>query len=304
MLFKDILNEFIYELKLRNYSNRTIGSYISDMNLFFNFVKEKYEIKELEELNPLHIKDYLITSKDKNLKATTINSRLKHFRIFFKYCNQEEYCQELTKRIKWLKEDITIIKTFSDKEVFKMLNVYSFNSYMEARNKCILVMLLDVGIRNMELCNLKCRDIKENRILIKGKGSKERYVPISAYLKKIMIKYERIREKHLKKKTINYDNYFLSSRYKPLTDCSIDRVVKTAGRIANINKTIRCSSHTCRHWFAQSQIKNNLDMYSLSRILGHSSVVITKQYLRGLEDTEILKMSVEASPLVNLTKHI
>lgn len=74
MLAKDILNEFVYELKLRNYSNKTINSYISDMNLFFDFVKEKYKIKQLEELKSLNNKEYLTYCKEKNLKATTINS--------------------------------------------------------------------------------------------------------------------------------------------------------------------------------------------------------------------------------------
>lgn len=299
LLLKDVLKEFLFELKIRNYANRTIGSYNSDLNLFFKFLKENYGIADLEEIKSIHIKEYLIINKNNNLKATTINSRLKHFRIFFKYCKQEEYCEDLTLRIRWLKEDITIIKTFNDDEVKKMINAYSFSSYMEARNKCILVMLFDTGIRNMELCLLLNSNIKENRILVHGKGSKERYVGISPYLKKTMMKYERIRDKYFKKKTIKYDNYFLSSRYKPLTDCSVDRVVKTAGKVAGIRKSIRCSSHTCRHWFAQSQIKNKLDLFSLSRILGHESVSITRQYLRGLEDLEILRMSVEASPLMN-----
>lgn len=300
MLFKDILKEFIYELKLRNYSNKTVKSYESDMNLFFNFLKEKYQINELEEINTMHIKEFLTMNKENNLKATTINSRLKHFRIFFKYCYQEEYCEDHTRRIRWLKEDITLIKTYNDDEVTRMLNVYSYNSYMEARNKCIIAMLFDTGLRNMELCNLKNPDIKENRMLINGKGNKERYVPISPYLKKVMLKYERIRDNYFKKKNINYDNYFLSSRYKPLTDCSVDRVVKVAGKTAKIRKSIRCSSHTCRHYYAQSLIKNKLDVYSLSRVLGHSDINITRQYLRGLEDVEILRMSIDASPLMNL----
>ena len=300
MLFKDILQEFMCEIKLRNYSNRTIECYYNDMNLLFNYLKENYSISNLEEIKPVHIKDYLMSCKNRNLKATTINSRLKHFRVFFKYCYQEDYTEEITKKIQWLKEDIVLIKTFTDDEVRRMINAYSFHTYMETRDKCIMTMLFDTGIRNIELCQLKNCNIKNNSILIKGKGSKERYIPISPYLKKTMIKYERVRDNLFKKKLINYDNYFLSSRYKPLTDCSIDRIVKKAGKMANVRKDIRCSSHTCRHWFAQAQIKNGLDLYSLSRILGHYDVSVTKQYLRGLEDVEIIQMSIKASPLMNL----
>lgn len=67
--------------------------------------------------------------------------------------------------------------------------------------------MFDTGIRNLELCNLKRIDVRETTIFILGKGNK-RLVPISPYLKKVMIKYERIRDIYLKDDILNYDNYF------------------------------------------------------------------------------------------------
>ena len=66
------------------------------------------------------------------------------------------------------------------------------------------------------------------------------------------------------------------------------------------NETIRCSSHTCRYYYAQEQLKNCLGVYSLSRSLGHETVDITKRYLQGLKDNQILELSVKTSPLMNL----
>lgn len=98
-----------------------------------------------------------------------------------------------------------------------------------------------------------------------------------------MIKYERIRDAYLRDNILHYYNYFLSYRNKPLTDEAIERIVKIAGDIAKVRESIRVSPHTCRHYFAQSQLKNGLDIYSLSRLLGHDIVIITKRYLQGLE---------------------
>ena len=181
-----------------------------------------------------------------------------------------------------------------------MLDVYKFDSYINARNKCIMAVLFDTGIRNLELCNLSKLDVRESVIFILGKGSKERFVPISPYLKKVMIKYERIRDAYLKDNILHYDNYFLSYRNKPLTTEAVERVVRLAGKEAKVSDNIRCSPHTCRHYYAQSQLRNGLDVYSLSRLLGHETVDITKRYLQGLKDREVLELSVKTSPLMNL----
>lgn len=124
-----------------------------------------------------------------------------------------------------------------------MLDVYKFDSYVNARNKCIMAVLFDIGIRNLELCNIKRTDVRESVIYILGKGNKERIVPISPYLKKVMIRYERIREAYVKDNILLYDNYFLSYRNKALTTEAIERVVRLCGKKDNIDESIRCSPH-------------------------------------------------------------
>lgn len=205
-------------------------------------------------------------------------------------------------KVGWLRERKIIIKTFSDDEIRKMMDIYNYSSYIHARNKCIMAILIDTGIRNFELCQLKITDMRETVIYIMGKGRKERVVPISPYLKKIMIKYERIREGYLKNNILYHDNYFLSYRNKPLTIEAVERIVRLCGEKASVDKNIRCSPHTLRHYFAQAQLKNGLDVYSLSRLLGHENVTITKRYLQGLKDKEVLELGVKSSPLMNLKR--
>ena len=302
MFLQDVIKEFIFEIKLRNYSERTIKGYKNNILKFARYMKNEFEIVEIEEISHVHIKSYLNFLKGNGLTEVYINTILKNLRSFYKYCFTEGYCLNVALKVGWLRERKTIIKTFSDDEVRKMMDVYNYSSYIHARNKCIMAILIDTGIRNFELCQLKITDIRETVIYIKGKGKKERVVPISPYLKKIMIKYERIREGYLKNNILHYDNYFLSYRNKPLTTEAVERIVRLCGEKANVNKNIRCSPHTCKHYFAQAQLRNGLDVYSLSRLLGHENVTITKRYLQGLKDKEVLELGMKSSPLMNLKK--
>ena len=226
---------------------------------------------------------------------------LKNIRAFFKYCYKEEYInRNIALKVEWQREKRTVIKTFNDEEVQGMLGVYTYKNYLEIRNKCIMAILFDTGIRNLELCTLGMLDIKDTVIYIKGKGRKERVVPISPMLKKIMIKYERAREEYIKDSIIKDDAYFLSYRGKRMTGEAVERVVKLCGKEAMVRTEIRCSPHTCRHYFAQAQLRNGLDVYSLSRLLGHEDISITKRYLQGLNDRNIVERSIKTSPLMNL----
>ena len=302
MFLQDVIKEFIFEIKLRNYSERTIKGYKNNILKFARYMKNEFEIVEIEEISHVHIKSYLNFLKGNGLTEVYINTILKNLRSFYKYCFTEGYCLNVALKVGWLRERKTIIKTFSDDEIRKMMDVYNYSSYIHARNKCIMAILIDTGIRNFELCQLKITDIRETVIYIMGKGKKERVVPISPYLKKIMIKYERIREGYLKNNILHYDNYFLSYRNKPLTTEAVERIVRLCGEKVNVNKNIRCSPHICKHYFAQAQLRNGLDVYSLSRLLGHENVTITKRYLQGLKDNEVLELGMKSSPLMNLKK--
>lgn len=302
LILQDVIKEFIFEIKLRNYSERTIKGYKNNILKFARYMENEFEIVEIEDITHIHIKSYLNFLKENGLTEVYINTILKNLRSFYKYCFTEGYCLNIALKVGWLRERKIIIKTFSDNEIRKMMDVYNYSSYIHARNKCIMAILIDTGIRNFELCQLKITDIRETVIYIMGKCKKERVVPISPYLKKIMIKYERIREGYLKNNILHYDNYFLSYRNKPLTIEAVERIVRLCGEKANVNKNIRCSPHTLRHYFAQAQLRNGLDVYSLSRLLGHENVTITKRYLQGLKDKEVLELGMKSSPLMNLKK--
>lgn len=115
-----------------------------------------------------------------------------------------------------------------------------------------------------------------------------------------MLKYASIRDFYFKEHGRLFEYYFLSYRAKPLTIEAVERVVRIAGERAKVRRDIRCSPHTCRHYYAQAQLRNGLDVYSVSRLLGHEDITITKRYLQSIQDEQVLDMSIKTSPLMNL----
>ncbi|USK33531.1 tyrosine-type recombinase/integrase [Bacillus sp. F19] len=301
MLIKDLLREFTFDLKIKNYSARTIETYSHNSNQLIKYLNEFHEINELEDVSTVHIKKFVQYQMDIGNKATYINSLIKSLRAFYTYLVAEEYVTlNIMARTKLLKEDKTVIQTFTDKEVSKMIEAYDFKTYLNARNKLIIAMFTDTGIRCSELINLETGWINETNLKIFGKGAKWRYVPISLMLRKYMIRYERIKEGYFKNKKLEYANYFLSRSGRYLTTVQIENVVRDAGKQAGVRKEIRCSPHTLRHYSIQANLRNGLDLYSCSRIAGHENIQVTKRYLQGIETENILEMAQRTSPLMNL----
>ena len=301
MLLDDSVKEFIFECQIRQYTWKTVKGYKNTLEYLATYLKEVHHLTDIEQVNEHHLKAFFAYQINKKCKETYLNGLIKVYRAFYKYLVEQEYVvKNPILKVSWMHEPTNIIKTFSDEEVKRMLSVYPETDYLNIRNKAIMAMLFDTGIRNYELCCLPNDNIKDNYIAIYGKGKKERQVGKSPYLSKILMKYERVKKYYFEFKNIKVDNYFLSRTGRPLTNEAVGRIVHIAGEQAKISDTIRCSPHTCRHWFAQSQIKNGIDVYSLSRLMGHSNIKVTQRYLEGMRDNQIVSQSIKTSPLMNL----
>ncbi len=101
--------------------------------------------------------------------------------------------------------------------------------------------MFDTGLRNLELCDLKVEGVKVNYFLIWGKGNKERIVPKSIYLSKILFKYERLRVAYFEFRQAEEEYFFLSRTGRKLTVEAIARIVRQAGNPAGVNPDLRCS---------------------------------------------------------------
>lgn len=303
MLLEDIYKEFLYDLEIKNYSPRTIKGYKNNNKAFINYLNNEFEIDEIEDVATKHIKSYLMNLKNKGLTEIYVNNIHKNIRAFLKFMVEEGYVAEKRNPIlsvKFMREPKVIIKTFDDSEIKRMIDVYNSNNFLGMRNKLIIMFFVDLGLRNLELCSLTHLNITETVIKVHGKGNKERHLYISPMLKKQMIKYERMKHEYFKDNSMIDCNYFLSRNGRVLTNGAVEIIIKKAGKKAKVRESIRCSPHTIRHYYAQKQLRLGLDVYSLSRLLGHESTVITTRYLQSLNDESIVELAKSTSPLSNL----
>ena len=300
MLLTDVRDEFSFHCQCRKLAPRTIKNYTKQIDYLLRFLQQEKQTIHIEDVETKQIKEFLLFMSKAGRTANYVNDLLKAYKVYFKYAFEEGYTAEnLAKKIQNVKKPKVIIRTFTERELKKMSNYYDGYDYLSVRNKVIMMLLIDTGIRLSELTGLTEEQIKFDYIIIHGKGNKERVVPKSPLLSKWLIKYLAVRKGYFAYRVIP-DNLFLSKNGRPLTSTMIDRIVKDAGRACGVAGDIRISAHTFRHTYAQFQLKAGLDLYSLSRLLGHESITITQTYLNGLRDKEVLTQAKNTSPLMNI----
>ena len=285
---KKYVQLYIADLKMQNYSEKTLKSYRNAILRFINYLDG--EVDDIEDINTIHIKSYIQSIEG---KPSYVNATIKRLRGWFVWLFDEEFIERNPMRkIKLLRENKTIINTFSDEEAKAMLDVYNGNDILSIRNKTIIHTLFGSGIRCSELLELKLDDIKLDYLLIRNtKSKKDRVVPLPNALRKQLNRYLRAR------KGFNSEYIFMSKNDLQLTVEAVERVVERCGVIAKVNSNIRCSPHTIRHYYCQYQLRNNVNIYSLSRIMGHSNIAITNRYLEGITNQQIIEESIGINPL-------
>ena len=163
----------------------------------------------------------------------------------------------------------------------------------------MLMMLFDTGLRISEIMDMKPSQIRQGYFVVYGKGRKERVVPQNPIVSKWLMKYERVRESYFQYRRAE-DCYFLSKNGRRLTPEAVNKFMKKASKSVGVNPLVRVSPHTCRHTFAHQELKNGLDLYSLSRLLGHESVSITQRYLEAVRDEQVLTSARNTGVLAHL----
>ena len=297
MKLEAAVKDYLIEIEIRKYTPRTIKAYRIRLNLFVNWCKES-EYYELDDLSMAAIKQFTQHMISKGSKGTYVNSLLKTVKSFIQYSFDEGYGGFNAKRVqfRWVKEDKPVIRAFTTRDVKLMLDNCKGIDFSAIRDTAVLTLFFETGIRCLELCMIQPSDIHDDFIIINGKNHKQRVVPITPVLKKALMRYERVKESYFTfKHTEPY--YFLSVNGKQLTNSAVAQMMKRRG--SGI-KDIRVSPHTCRHFFAQQQIKMGTDLYTISRLLGHENVSITQIYLNSLRDNDIIKIAKQQSVLMNL----
>ena len=319
----------IYHETIKGHSKKTVEEYYLDLRTFFRYMKiirgivprnteldeisiSDIDIDFVKSVTVTEVYEYLsFLSRDRvknqrsrdteyGTKASTRARKVSTLRSFYKYLSTKAKLIDVNplQDLDVPKIPNTLPRYLTLQEAQALLS--SVDGKNKERDYCILCIFLNCGLRISEIAGMNLSDIRSDHIRVLGKGNKERHVPISPYLQKVMLKYERMRDYYFDDKNIKFDNYLLSRTGQPLTKEALEHIFNQANQKAHIRDTIRCSPHTARHYFAQACLRNGLDLYSVSRLLGHENINITKRYLQSLEDKSIVDMASKASPLLNL----
>jgi len=238
-------------------------------------------------------------AQQRGLSGHTVNTYMRSIRAFWSWLVSEEIIDTNPfSKLRIPKPPRKVMATFSPYQIESLLG--AMNGSTEGyRNMVIVLTLLDTGLRVNELTNLKVENVwlEEGLIKVLGKGNKERLVPIGKQIRKMLWRY--INQYRPEPARPNLDNLFLTRDGRPLTKNRVDSIMKRYGKMAGLVGT-RCSPHTLRHTFAINFLRNDGDVFSLQKILGHSSLEMTRRYCE-LANVDIKKAHAIASPLDNLT---
>ncbi|MFS8630403.1 MAG: tyrosine-type recombinase/integrase [Bacillales bacterium] len=241
------------------------------------------------------IQDCILRKKDSGIGDVTLNMYLRAWRVFFRFLHEEGYIQNNpAEDIRLVKTERRIIQTFTKEQVKRLLAVPDRTTFTGYRNYVLMLLLLDTGIRIGEAERLKLTDIRwrDRSIVVYGKGRKERVVPFQKTLERHLQEYVRIRG-HLP-----HDYLFVNINNEPMKKRSMQDEIRKIGLEAGI-KGVRVSPHTFRHTFAKFYIMNGGDVFSLQKILGHSTLEMCQIYV-SMFGTDLAKQHSKYSPLESL----
>lgn len=286
-----MLKEFENYLKnVRKYSINTVNSYLCDINIFLEYLKERKI--NYKDVNRDVIRTYLKYLDMAKYKSSSINRLLSSLNDYYNYLVKMKYVKynhfediNRPRREKKLpnfinyEEYMTLIKQAEKEE----------NEFLRARNLLFLEILFDTGLRVSEAVNIKLGDINKSECSIKvlGKGSRERIVYFGEYALNYLNEYMAIKA-GINSPDKNY--LFLNKNYTKLTRRGAEYLISSVTKQALLKQKV--TPHTLRHSFATEMLNNGCDIRSVQELLGHKSLSTTGIYTHVTNEvvrTEYLK---------------
>lgn len=279
MRWNDAITDFTLYLKIeRGLSNNSIVNYVMDIKALRDFIST-HKIEVTPENCDLETVQQFIYQEAKELLPHSQARRLSGLKSFFNYLIFESYRDSNPiDLIASPKIGRTLPDTLSVSEIENLMDHIDLGHPQGHRNRAIIETLYGSGLRVSELVQLRLSNIffKEKLMRIKGKGDKQRLVPIGSYSEKFLKIYI---EEARAFGTINLtdqDTVFLNRNGKQLTREMIFTIVRGLGKKANIQK--RISPHTFRHSFATHLLENGADLRTIQLLMGHESITTTEIY--------------------------
>lgn len=265
-----------YLKNVRKYSLNTVNSYISDINIFLEYLHiQKLNYKDV---NPEVIRSYLKYLDEKKYKNSSINRILSSLNDYYNYLTKckitkYNYFEDINRPRKEKRlpnfinysEYMSLLATVEKEE----------NEFLKARNLLLLEILFDTGLRVSEAVNIEINNInkKEQSIKVLGKGNKERIVYYGDYAKNYLEDYLNLRRNI---NIVDKEYLFLNKNYTRLTRRGVEYLISDISKKALLRQKI--SPHTLRHSFATEMLNNGCDIRSVQELLGHKSLSTTGIY--------------------------
>jgi len=247
----------------------------------------------LEQLTSKHLRAYIEDvalrpglKGEEHLASSTVHWHAVSVKTFLNWCSRDEEFEDLVSgktlaRVQIPRIEQQVIETFTPEQVQALLRATERQLY-NVRDKAIVSLLIDTGIRAAELCGLLLKnvwlDADDAYIRVLGKGRKEREVPLGRQSRIALRRYI-TRYRHPSDQAEQH--VFIARGGKPLTEHGLLQVIEQLGDRTHI-RDVRVSPHTFRHTFAVQYLLNGGDIYKLSRLMGHTSTKITERYLSSV----------------------
>ncbi|HOV80124.1 MAG TPA: tyrosine-type recombinase/integrase [Bacillota bacterium] len=281
MLIDEAVNETLNYIRSRGFSQNTVEWYTMALKQFKKYVTDE-GVDHVEDVQFKMLNDYIeytcsrprLDDKPGRVSASTVNAHIKSIRGMFNYLQLAGKIQfNPAVKVKYLKKKQTVIVGFFNEQVKAMVSVIP-DTFAGRRNKLLIRVLLDCGLRISEALEIRVGDIYFEQKLLKvfGKGQKERLVPFGEKTEK------ELRNWIAAHSLSDSDRIFFSQYHRTLTTAAVRSFLREYGRGAEI-KGVRVSPHTFRHTFAIMFLRNGGNPFVLQRILGHSTLEMTKRYV-------------------------
>jgi integrase/recombinase XerD len=275
---RDLLDSFLSYLAVeKGLSENTLESYGRDVKKLVDYL-ETENITAISDVKYSHIATFLTISKDKELNAATIVRSIVSIKQFFKYLIIEKLiAQDPASQIKTPKMKKSIPGVVSLDDVETLLVTPDEYTPEGLRDSAMLEVLYATGIRVSELIGLKLNDVNFDHgyVIVYGKGSKERLVPVGEAARQKMRAYL-ADSRPLILKSRDAKTLFVTRRGKGMTRQGFWKLIKNYALKAGIPKKI--SPHTLRHSFATHLLERGADLRTIQIMLGHSDISTTQIY--------------------------
>lgn len=271
LTIEDAFALFIRKCKINNLTENSINSYVSKITHFYEFVDKNSPVNTItSEIVDSYI---LYLRNETEANDITINSYLRALRAFAYYCMECNYISKF--KIQLPKAEKKIKETYTDQDLKKLLEKPNMNTCTFSTYKTWVFenYLLGTGNRISSALNLRIGDVDFENDLItlrRTKNRKQQIIPLSNTLAVILREYLEIRGG-------TEDDYLFCNEYgQKASERSYQQLVSRYNIKRNVNVT---SCHSFRHTFAKKAILNGIDPFRLQRLLGHSDLTVTKEYI-------------------------